>query len=115
MSARVLPPTRRVVAAGLNADRRPCRLCDTAQPHLADSTNYLHWRPKQNLPKGHCELVASGRSSTEPSQVTPQPSLATRFAHGTLMQPGQLFEQTWTIQNTGTVVWEGAGSNAKAR
>jgi transcriptional regulator with XRE-family HTH domain len=27
--------------------------------------------------------------------------------HGTLMQPGQVFEQTWTIQNTGTVAWEG--------
>lgn len=27
--------------------------------------------------------------------------------HGTLMEPGQVFEQTWTIRNTGTVPWQG--------
>jgi transcriptional regulator with XRE-family HTH domain len=26
--------------------------------------------------------------------------------HGTLMAPGQVFEQTWTILNSGTVAWE---------
>lgn len=28
------------------------------------------------------------------------------IAHGTLMEPGAVFEQTWTIQNSGEVVWE---------
>lgn len=27
--------------------------------------------------------------------------------HGTLLEPGQLFEQTWQIRNSGSVVWEG--------
>jgi transcriptional regulator with XRE-family HTH domain len=27
--------------------------------------------------------------------------------HGTRMEPGQVFEQTWTIQNSGTVPWQG--------
>lgn len=27
--------------------------------------------------------------------------------HGTLMEPGQVFEQTWRIKNTGQVTWEG--------
>jgi transcriptional regulator with XRE-family HTH domain len=27
--------------------------------------------------------------------------------HGTLMQPGQVFEQTWRVRNSGTVVWQG--------
>lgn len=27
--------------------------------------------------------------------------------HGTLMEPGQVFEQTWRIKNTGQVAWEG--------
>ena len=27
--------------------------------------------------------------------------------HGTLMTPGQDFEQTWTIRNSGTVPWQG--------
>jgi transcriptional regulator with XRE-family HTH domain len=27
--------------------------------------------------------------------------------HGTLMQPGQVFEQTWRIKNSGTVAWQG--------
>lgn len=39
-----------------------------------------------------------GDSSTFVSDTIP---------HGTLMSPGQAFEQTWTIQNTGTVAWEG--------
>jgi transcriptional regulator with XRE-family HTH domain len=25
--------------------------------------------------------------------------------HGTLMEPGQVFEQTWTLKNSGTVAW----------
>jgi transcriptional regulator with XRE-family HTH domain len=29
------------------------------------------------------------------------------IAHGTLMEPGQMFEQTWRVRNSGTVVWEG--------
>ncbi len=27
--------------------------------------------------------------------------------HGSLMQPGQVFEQTWRVRNSGTVAWEG--------
>lgn len=27
--------------------------------------------------------------------------------HGTLMEPGQVFEQTWQIKNTGQVAWKG--------
>jgi transcriptional regulator with XRE-family HTH domain len=27
--------------------------------------------------------------------------------HGTLMEPGQVFEQTWRIMNSGTVAWKG--------
>lgn len=27
--------------------------------------------------------------------------------HGSLMQPGQVFEQTWRVRNSGTVPWEG--------
>ena len=27
--------------------------------------------------------------------------------HGSLMEPGQVFEQTWRIKNSGTVAWEG--------
>ncbi|HEV3321389.1 MAG TPA: NBR1-Ig-like domain-containing protein [Solirubrobacteraceae bacterium] len=27
--------------------------------------------------------------------------------HGTLMEPGQMFEQTWRVRNSGTVAWEG--------
>jgi transcriptional regulator with XRE-family HTH domain len=27
--------------------------------------------------------------------------------HGTLMQPGQVFEQTWRVRNSGIVAWEG--------
>jgi hypothetical protein len=27
--------------------------------------------------------------------------------HGTLMEPGQVFEQTWRVRNSGTVPWEG--------
>jgi transcriptional regulator with XRE-family HTH domain len=27
--------------------------------------------------------------------------------HGTLMEPGQVFEQTWRVKNTGTVAWTG--------
>jgi transcriptional regulator with XRE-family HTH domain len=27
--------------------------------------------------------------------------------HGTLMQPGQFFEKTWQVRNSGTVPWEG--------
>jgi transcriptional regulator with XRE-family HTH domain len=33
--------------------------------------------------------------------------LGDSIPHGTLMEPGQLFEQTWTIRNSGTVAWEG--------
>jgi transcriptional regulator with XRE-family HTH domain len=29
------------------------------------------------------------------------------IAHGTLMEPGQMFEQTWRVRNSGTVTWEG--------
>jgi transcriptional regulator with XRE-family HTH domain len=27
--------------------------------------------------------------------------------HGTLMEPGQVFEQTWRVRNSGTVPWQG--------
>lgn len=27
--------------------------------------------------------------------------------HGTLMEPGQVFEQTWQVRNSGTVAWQG--------
>jgi len=27
--------------------------------------------------------------------------------HGTLMEPGQVFEQTWRVKNSGSVAWEG--------
>jgi transcriptional regulator with XRE-family HTH domain len=27
--------------------------------------------------------------------------------HGTLMQPGQIFDKTWRVRNTGTVPWQG--------
>jgi transcriptional regulator with XRE-family HTH domain len=27
--------------------------------------------------------------------------------HGTLMAPGQMFEKTWRVRNTGTVAWKG--------
>jgi transcriptional regulator with XRE-family HTH domain len=27
--------------------------------------------------------------------------------HGTLMEPGQVFEQTWSVRNSGTVAWTG--------
>ncbi len=27
--------------------------------------------------------------------------------HGTLMKPGQVFEQTWRVKNSGTVPWQG--------
>lgn len=27
--------------------------------------------------------------------------------HGTLMSPGQVFEQTWRVKNSGSVVWQG--------
>lgn len=33
--------------------------------------------------------------------------LGDTIPHGTLMEPGQVFEQTWTIRNNGTVQWEG--------
>jgi transcriptional regulator with XRE-family HTH domain len=29
------------------------------------------------------------------------------IAHGTRMEPGQMFEQTWRIKNSGTVKWQG--------
>jgi transcriptional regulator with XRE-family HTH domain len=29
------------------------------------------------------------------------------IAHGTLMSPGQVFEQTWRVRNSGSVAWEG--------
>jgi transcriptional regulator with XRE-family HTH domain len=33
--------------------------------------------------------------------------LGDTIPHGTLMEPGQVFQQTWTIQNSGTVTWDG--------
>jgi transcriptional regulator with XRE-family HTH domain len=33
--------------------------------------------------------------------------LGDTIAHGTLMKPGQVFEQTWRIKNSGTVPWQG--------
>lgn len=39
-----------------------------------------------------------GDSSTFVSDTIP---------HGTLLSPGQVFEQTWTIENNGSVAWEG--------
>jgi transcriptional regulator with XRE-family HTH domain len=32
--------------------------------------------------------------------------LGDTIPHGTLMQPGQVFEQTWRVKNSGTVAWE---------
>ena len=34
-------------------------------------------------------------------------SIGDTIPHGTLMAPGQTFEKTWTIQNVGTVPWQG--------
>jgi transcriptional regulator with XRE-family HTH domain len=31
--------------------------------------------------------------------------LADAIPHGTLMEPGQVFEQTWQVRNSGTVLW----------
>jgi transcriptional regulator with XRE-family HTH domain len=39
-----------------------------------------------------------GDSSTFVSDTIP---------HGTLTEPGQVFEQTWTVRNSGTVAWQG--------
>lgn len=33
--------------------------------------------------------------------------LGDTIPHGTLMEPGQVFEQTWRVKNSGTVGWEG--------
>ena len=33
--------------------------------------------------------------------------LGDTIPHGTLMEPGQVFEQTWTVRNNGTVAWQG--------
>jgi transcriptional regulator with XRE-family HTH domain len=33
--------------------------------------------------------------------------LGATIPHGTLMTPGQVFEQTWRVRNSGTVAWEG--------
>jgi transcriptional regulator with XRE-family HTH domain len=33
--------------------------------------------------------------------------LGDTIPHGTLMEPGQRFEQTWRVRNSGIVVWEG--------
>ena len=33
--------------------------------------------------------------------------LSDTIPHGTLMEPGQLFEQRWRLRNTGTVSWSG--------
>jgi transcriptional regulator with XRE-family HTH domain len=33
--------------------------------------------------------------------------LGDTIPHGTLMEPGQVFEQTWRVRNSGTVAWEG--------
>jgi transcriptional regulator with XRE-family HTH domain len=33
--------------------------------------------------------------------------LGDTIPHGTLMQPGQVFEQTWRVRNNGTVPWQG--------
>lgn len=33
--------------------------------------------------------------------------LGDTIPHGTLMEPGQLFEQTWTVRNSGKVAWTG--------
>jgi transcriptional regulator with XRE-family HTH domain len=33
--------------------------------------------------------------------------LGDTIPHGTLMEPGQMFEQTWRVRNSGTVAWEG--------
>jgi transcriptional regulator with XRE-family HTH domain len=30
-----------------------------------------------------------------------------KIPHGTMMQPGQVFEQTWFVRNSGTIAWEG--------
>ena len=32
--------------------------------------------------------------------------LGDTIPHGTLMEPGQVFEQTWTVRNNGTVAWQ---------
>jgi hypothetical protein len=32
--------------------------------------------------------------------------LGDTIPHGTLMEPGQVFEKTWTIKNSGTVPWQ---------
>jgi transcriptional regulator with XRE-family HTH domain len=33
--------------------------------------------------------------------------LGDTIPHGSLMEPGQVFEQTWRVKNSGTVAWEG--------
>lgn len=33
--------------------------------------------------------------------------VADTVPHGTLMAPGQMFEQTWRVKNSGTVAWQG--------
>jgi transcriptional regulator with XRE-family HTH domain len=33
--------------------------------------------------------------------------LGDAIPHGTLMEPGQVFEQTWKVRNSGTVAWSG--------
>ena len=33
--------------------------------------------------------------------------LGDTIPHGTLMEPGQVFGQTWRVRNSGTVAWEG--------
>jgi transcriptional regulator with XRE-family HTH domain len=33
--------------------------------------------------------------------------LGDTIPHGTLLEPGQVFEQTWRVKNSGSVAWEG--------
>lgn len=59
---------------------------------------------------GEQERRREGGKRPQPYQAIPGDSstfLGDTIPHGTLMAPGQVFEQTWQVRNSGTVPWEG--------
>jgi transcriptional regulator with XRE-family HTH domain len=56
------------------------------------------------------ERRRAGGKRPQPYQAIPGDAstfVGDTVPHGTLMQPSQVFEQTWRVRNSGTVAWQG--------
>jgi transcriptional regulator with XRE-family HTH domain len=56
------------------------------------------------------ERRRAGGTRPQPYRAVPDDAssfVSESVPHGALMAPGQVFEQTWTIRNSGTVAWQG--------